>query len=569
MDRQWRGKLCTARNDPHMYTFDGRSYEHHAEEGDNILYKHSVYGNVEVQHRIANCTDGQSRAKCNCDVAVSAGRDVYVINVCNGYIDIGYRQCWDKALTVKKENDYTYTIYLPYGTAVRARIDSAPFMGEQGGRVLDISVNPSIQDSSGNSTGLCGSLNGNSADDFDNESQFINDWKVQINASLFTNDSYHKDLEPWVFPTCTCKKITGGNGAFSCDRSLVGCTRGTLAGYHSCGELIESRPVRSTSIKSRKPEIKIPVLHQRFHVRNRRRAYVWKNDMARSHCEQELKAIQDMCNKIPDTHTNVSLENCVLDIKITNSSDWLAMSKQSMLQTCQNEIQRNSTVIKDLIEKAENKNTTSTGAAETHITTVAPPTLAELNILKEILKISETIEERFCMNNCSGSGICVNGTCRCNSGVGAVDCSIDLKKPPIISGILDHGLCDQNKTDCSKIVVFGGEFTSSNLTCRLNTFYFDIHGTPHNESRHEVPGHAETIVETICPLHGLRQRRSIDNRFVVGFHVSVSNDGENYDYHKQGLAYIYNSHCQTYGFAKDKEWIYTFPLKPCDLFYYP
>ncbi|KAH3872712.1 hypothetical protein DPMN_035933 [Dreissena polymorpha] len=65
----------------------------------------------QVQHRIANCTDGKSLAKCNCGVAVRAGRDVYVINVCNGYIDIGYRQCWDKALTVKKENDYTYTVY--------------------------------------------------------------------------------------------------------------------------------------------------------------------------------------------------------------------------------------------------------------------------------------------------------------------------------------------------------------------------------------------------------------------------------------------------------------------------
>ncbi|XP_052268670.1 uncharacterized protein LOC127870050 [Dreissena polymorpha] len=562
MNRQWRGKLCAARNDPHMYTFDGRSYEHHAEEGDYILYSHSLYKQVEIQHRIVNCTD-DSPAKCNCGVAVRAGRDIYVINVCDRYIDIGYRQCWDKALTVKKENDYTYTIYLPYGTAVRARIDSAPFMGEQGGRVLDISVNPSIQDSSGKSTGLCGSLNGNSSDDFDNESQFIKQWKVPRNASLFTNDSYHKEFEPWIFPTCTCKKTTGGNGAYSCDRSIAGCTRGTLAGYHSCGELIESRPVRSTSIKSRKPEIKIPVLHQRFHVRNRRSTGVWTDDKARAHCEHELKAIQDMCNKIPDTHTNVSLENCVLDIMITNSSFWLAMSRQSMLQTCQNEIQRNNTVIKVLIERAENKNITSTGEAETHtsLTTDAPQTLAELNILKEILKTSEHIEEIFCMNNCSGNGTCVNGTCQCNSGFGAVDCSIDLKKPPIISGILDEGLCDQNNTDCSQIVVFGGEFTSSNLTCRLNIFYFDIHGTPHNDSGIEVPGHAETIVETICPLRGLRQRRSIADRFVVGFHVSVSNDGENYDDHKQGLAYIYNSQCQTYGYAKDSQWIYTFSLK--------
>ncbi|WAQ95362.1 VWDE-like protein, partial [Mya arenaria] len=141
-----------------------------------------------IQHKIAYCTSSNNPAKCNCGLAVRAGRDVYVINVCNGYIDIGYKQCWDKALTVKKENDFTYTIFMPYGTAVRARIDNAPFMGEEGGRVLDISVLPSLQDRQGNSTGLCGSLNDNSVDDFDNETEFINKWKVPQDRSLFTTD---------------------------------------------------------------------------------------------------------------------------------------------------------------------------------------------------------------------------------------------------------------------------------------------------------------------------------------------------------------------------------------------
>jgi len=41
---------------------------------------------------------------------VKAGRDVYVIDVCDGYIDIGYIHCGDQALTVKKDNDFTYTV---------------------------------------------------------------------------------------------------------------------------------------------------------------------------------------------------------------------------------------------------------------------------------------------------------------------------------------------------------------------------------------------------------------------------------------------------------------------------
>ncbi|KAH3858727.1 hypothetical protein DPMN_101354 [Dreissena polymorpha] len=427
-DRQWRGKLCTARNDPHMYTFDGRSYEHHAKEGDYILYRHSVYGNVEIQHRIANCTDGNNPAKCNCGVAVRAGRDVYVINVCNGYIDIGYRQCSDKALTVKKENDYTYTIYLPYGTAVRARIDNAPFMGRDGGR----------------------------------------------------------------------------------------------------------RP----------------------YVRHRRS--VAEEDLSKL-CEDHFRTIQNMCKKIPHTHTNVSVENCVLDIKLTNTTDWISMSKQSMLDTCQNEIRRNSTVIKDIITKAEANSTTASGNVNT--TETAQANIAELTALREILSTSQTIKDSFCMNSCSGNGTCKQGTCECNIGFGATDCSIDLVTPPKIVGLLDHGLCDENKTDCSQIVVFGGEFASSNLTCRLRTFYFDIHRTVHNGITSTVPGHAETIVETLCPIRGLRLRRSAENMFVMGFHVSVSNDGQHFNDTNQGIAYIYNSECQTHTYTNHTEFMSSFSLK--------
>ncbi|KAH3870925.1 hypothetical protein DPMN_034117 [Dreissena polymorpha] len=136
-------------------------------------------------------------------------------------------------------------------------------MGEAGGRVLDISVNPSNKDTNGNSTGLCGSLNNDQSDDFENQDAFINMWKVQPNASLFSKDMYHKDLDPWVFPTCTCKKNNIGNNDYTCDRSLTGCTRGTSTGYRSCDEVTNSRPVRSVSGHVKQRRMRIPVTHQR------------------------------------------------------------------------------------------------------------------------------------------------------------------------------------------------------------------------------------------------------------------------------------------------------------------
>ncbi|WAQ95382.1 hypothetical protein MAR_028072 [Mya arenaria] len=119
---------------------------------DGDLQNNSIGMGDTIQHRIGHCTNEANKAKCNCGVGVRAGRDVYIINVCNNYIDIGYKMCFDKALSVKKDNDFTYTIYLPYGTAVRARIDNAPFMGDEGGRVLDLTVMPSLHNRDGNST---------------------------------------------------------------------------------------------------------------------------------------------------------------------------------------------------------------------------------------------------------------------------------------------------------------------------------------------------------------------------------------------------------------------------------
>ncbi|KAH3870913.1 hypothetical protein DPMN_034105 [Dreissena polymorpha] len=136
-------------------------------------------------------------------------------------------------------------------------------MGEAGGRVLDISVNPSNKDTNGNSTGLCGSLNNDQSDDFENQDAFINTWKVKLNSSLFASEMYHMDLEPWVFPTCSCKKNNIGNNDYTCDRSLTGCTRGTLTGYRSCNEVTNSRPVRSVSGDVKQRHMRIPVTHQR------------------------------------------------------------------------------------------------------------------------------------------------------------------------------------------------------------------------------------------------------------------------------------------------------------------
>ncbi|XP_060606305.1 uncharacterized protein LOC132758628 [Ruditapes philippinarum] len=573
-DRSWRKTICGARNDPHMQTFDNTKYEHHEEEGEYILYRHKTFKNVEIQHKIASCVGRSSHAKCNCGLAVRAGSDIYVINVCNRLLDIGYKRCENNALTVKKDNDLTYTIYLPYGTAVRARIDNAPWMGNEGGRVLDISVLPSVHDNK-NSTGLCGSLNKNGSDDFVNRNNgtihdnsttkvFIKSWKVNRSESLFTN-AHNMILESWTSPSCMCQlESENANTITRCDRSVADCTPGTKTGEHSCGGLSSIRTRRSLSHKPN-----IPIVRQTSHysmatqhvLKKRstdKNQTVWTMESAKTHCNQYFDSLKafELCSKLPATHTNISVENCVLDITLSNSTEWIDITKQSMIDTCTGEIHRNATVRKALIEKAKNATTTSSSSFPLG-TTKNPQNeikaIEELKELENIEKDIKTIEEISCLNNCSGHGLCSNGECTCERGYGASDCHLDIYKAPRLQEILDNGLCDKKVSDCTHIYVFGEVFAGTNLTCRIRTFKMAVNRTRgENTETFDIKGTADTLIEAMCPikhLNNLRKRRSVNDQppddFVQSYDVAISNDGQNFGNETLNV-YVFDSTCQTY-----------------------
>lgn len=62
------------------------------------------------------------------------------------------------------------------------------------------------------------------------------------------------------------------------------------------------------------------------------------------------------------------------------------------------------------------------------------------------------------------------GNCSCLEGYGASDCSINLAVPPRIESLLDGGLCDERKTPCSFLYVFGEVFIGNEVICRLLEF---------------------------------------------------------------------------------------------------
>ena len=82
--------------------------------------------------------------------------------------------------------------------------------------------------------------------------------------------------------------------------------------------------------------------------------------------------------------------------------------------------------------------------------------------------LSERERERESLKRLS---VCVLGTCDCDEGYGAKDCSMDLNKPPFVYGVnIDEGgLCDRRH--CQKAVVEGfGFLDMETLKCSLSIF---------------------------------------------------------------------------------------------------
>ncbi|CAI9738780.1 Willebrand factor D and EGF domain-containing [Octopus vulgaris] len=78
VDNNKSGAVCKSINDPHMTTFDGKTYNNFF-EGEFVLYKHITLP-YAVHAFYKNCNGA---ASCNCAVAALSGDDVIVIDGCD------------------------------------------------------------------------------------------------------------------------------------------------------------------------------------------------------------------------------------------------------------------------------------------------------------------------------------------------------------------------------------------------------------------------------------------------------------------------------------------------------
>ncbi|XP_052788060.1 uncharacterized protein LOC128222920 [Mya arenaria] len=591
----WQGKRCDALNDPHMFTFDRRQYEHHETTADEyVLYRHQQLP-AEIHHKLERCNAG---AMCNCGIAVKAGRDVYIISTCENRLQIGYTQCDDNVLVAKKETDTSYKIYLPHGTFVQARLDRVPYANSVGTMIVSISVFPSDYDQDGRSMGLCGSLDNNSTNDFhdrvgntvNGRIEFINHWRVSPSESLFKN--VVREHDPWLHPVCTCNPFDGDtSNNLTCKLASDGaCTPGRRVGFDTCK--LEKNITLVSHVNENVPEITLRTLSSipkqvttttlTFGHSTAMPTYTpttitpsttWNESSARDFCRKHINQTRvfQLCSKVPNTDTIRSMETCVQDILITNSAHWTVISKQSMQDSCLSEARRGTKLREQEMDHqtpdptrptsvfvstsktnrpgANSSRTispnSSTTQSQSHMSENTIPHSAFYESFK-ITQIVNEIEEVACPNSCSLHGDCVNGSCQCKEGFGTDDCSLNIHEPPRIASIIQGNLCDSAVTTCEQMFIQGGIFAGSTIKCHVTELRLFEDNTKATES-FVVPGITQSIIEVICPLHShQRRKRSVIRNTRVPlfsvYNVSVSNDGL---HHAQSVEMVvYDSRCQ-------------------------
>ncbi|XP_046568690.1 von Willebrand factor D and EGF domain-containing protein-like [Haliotis rubra] len=524
------GKQCYATNDPHMQTFDGRRYEHQY-EGVYTMYKHETFP-IEVQIKTANCGYGSNNAWCNCGVAVRAGRTVFEFNRCKGQSSIWtieYTLCEDNGdvLQVKKKGS-NYEVYLPTGGRVNVNVYKIH---------LNVYIYPSVQDEN-HSRGLCGTLTGNCKDDFvlrngaystddtatgDCDTAYNNwknllttfskSWKVDDRDDLFDPD-VHASLSAWPQTNLYCSCSQDPNSQSS--RRLTEAVNCTAAIHKVCNILPGFKDVYPTSctITKRRRRRSAGVRLDSPKRLRRQAANVWTDGWtevkARTFCEnifQDSRSVQT-CKNVSGVGIGGSIDNCVLDIQLTGTSDFFRFSIDTVRDKCLHEV---------LVDP-------------------------ELQVKNGTMNVSvyDNVVAEACLNDCSGKGTCTNGDCVCQTNYGGSDCSVDLTTPPRLSETETVVECDTSRDACDVVSVRGETFVDGVSTCLVDEIRARKSGQESVVSAVRMAT-VVSISHVQCKVVASDSTGSEDMDYVRAYRISIANSAGNYG-DSVGLI-VFNSTC--------------------------
>ncbi|KAL3846768.1 hypothetical protein ACJMK2_017727 [Sinanodonta woodiana] len=526
---------CYSYVDPHMKSFDGRHYENQ-NLGVFVMYRHNS-SKQEVQIKTKQCN---SVATCACAVAVRAGGDIFLIDLCGSPGLIKYVSCKESILDVRQITPYFYQIYMPLGTMISVTINNWP--GYES--TLNLIIYPSVKDIY-ETQGLCGMLNDNQNDDFTtpsgiietNNNVFSISWRIGNENSYFDPRNHHPDLSQlWDQSSlfCVCVAVFNSTTPTSMapeDQFVPLCSASVSSSCNKKPDM-PGTPYQSCNIRTKRSKKSLSREIERILSKRIMGSDVnVHNIVKRSILNITFEVALDECtrffsgncttssfeNSLPNSNRdskNSSITNCALDYVYTGNMSLTSLHCETYRSEVDQEIRRNSTF------REENP--------------------------QEV----ESFRAMACINNCNNHGNCVNGSCICHEQYIEEDCSVSLRDYPVVEDTYAGGLCRRNmEVCCGDIPIYGSRFVKGTTKQSLQGFQIYSNGTIVFESATTVAN--MTIInpyegEINAPC-GSRHRRSTNNDnstmpFITGTKVSLTNDGTNYG--PAQIYYIYDSTCR-------------------------
>eukprot|EP00794_Sanderia_malayensis_P012371 gene12371-13641_t len=548
---------CTSTGDPHLTTFD-KFYYHHYQVGDYVLVR-STCRRFEVHVRTWKCAS----VSCNCGVAVREGDDVVVVDMCRDKIPrarfASTVQPHKDTRIQRNKNGKSYMISLPSGAFVR--IDMHRWYGNLWYANIQVQV---VSDDFGCTEGLCGTFDGNRANDPKQKNskitsgfrhgqvappQFSESWRLGVGKSLFYYKGGPRNCTAQrVKHYCTCEETCCGSRNIKCDftgyanrpkyrQGFEGWKDLNFPGGQNCGKRRKRRSTDENIILPDddndlanyvyNPKPLVIVAPQWPTASGKTQATV------KAYCEQEINnsTAAKICSKLLDNiNFTKFVSECVADVQITDDKT-LAMSAVDSLQSyCEEKSLKDITLWK---KDSENG-------------TLQPP---------------DEIANILCPNQCSGNGKCINATCYCEPGYTTADCSMKIGEKPLLDGgLLIGGLCDIRKRACTRIRISGRNFIDSDkLSCHAILLKVTDQGYTTTTSTLTGRGYLLSFAEVMCefsvPPVMVNDYESLkQGRPAAGYSISVSNDGRNFsDNHAIFTAYDSKCmQCNNTGFCTQK-----------------
>jgi len=494
-NRDIAGKYCYYYHDPHAWSFDGRRFEMQ-KIGTFVLYKHKTLP-FEIQGEFG----AAGRWTKICGIAVRSGGDLYVANYCGKYGFYNkFYSCEGnlelapdvKNLDVVKSGT-TYTIKLPSGAKVVMQTNR-------------IYIYPSLDDFE-RTEGQCGPFNLQTGDDFTKRdgtvttdlNAFTESWRVPDDENLFLgNIKDDRNLGEVLF--CTCDKENGelkascgyGSNAENCvfeGEDLTDDLKGRCAS--SIGGRRRKRDADQDADDEEDEYVQLdPETIANWNPPAPEWTGDWTEQKARDHCEAFFEAQNSvtLCKDVAGINVPKTLDDCVLDIKISGGTKYTRVHLDGMAGQCKQEASKDMELYKETVQ-------TPSG---------------------ETISVAETFTRALCPNLCSGNGQCEDGVCNCDEGFTENDCSLDLHHKPTLIQAGRDGQCDMQNRPCKSVAVHGDLFIDGpNLYCRTHVEYFD--GTP-KSAKTKTKAKYEHFQKVSCsiPEGGLPRK----------VHIEVTNDDQ-------------------------------------------